>query len=197
MKKVSGITTRSQGFQNQYQFENAIGTYQVSGIEALLNKQFGTLFSTWISYTYSKNDYTFKSLNNGEPFPNNIDIRHALTFAGTYTYENLKIALGVNWHSGIPNTPPAINDNPTDDVITYTSPNSSNLKDYLRTDFSAWYKFKISDGVEGNFGASIWNLLNHKNIIKTYYVLDDNNTVNKVENESLGFTPNVSLLFKF
>ncbi|MFH4967098.1 TonB-dependent receptor plug domain-containing protein [Gaetbulibacter sp. M240] len=197
LKKVSGITTRSQGFQNQYQFENAIGDYQVTGVEALLNKQFGTLFSTWISYTYSKNDYSFESLNNSESFPNNVDIRHALTFAGTYTYENLKIALGLNWHSGIPNTQPAINDNPNDDVITYASPNSSNLKDYLRTDFSAWYKFKISDGVEGNFGASIWNLLNNKNIIKTYYVLDDNNTVNKVENESLGFTPNVSLLFKF
>ncbi|GAA4280880.1 TonB-dependent receptor plug domain-containing protein [Gaetbulibacter aestuarii] len=196
-KKVTGITTRSQGFQNQYQFINAIGDYTITGVEALLNKQFGTVFSTWVSYTYSNNNYTFDSLNNGASFPNNIDIRHALTFAGTYTYNNLKLALGLNWHSGIPDTPPATNDDPNDNEIAYSSPNSANLKDYLRTDFSARYRFQISDTVEGNFGASIWNLLNNKNIIKTYYVLDDNNNVNKVENESLGFTPNISFMVKF
>ncbi|NCQ58577.1 MAG: TonB-dependent receptor, partial [Flavobacteriales bacterium] len=108
IKYVDGITTRSQGFQNQYQFVNAVGSYQIKGVDFLLNKQFNDLISTWFSYTYSKNDYTFKTLNNGNPFPNNADIRHAISLAGTYTYNNIKLALGLNWHSGKPNTTPVL-----------------------------------------------------------------------------------------
>jgi hypothetical protein len=197
IKKVDGITTRSQGFQNQYQFVNAIGSYEIKGIDVLVNKQFSDIVSTWISYSYSKNNYIFDTLNNGNPFPNNVDIRHALTLAGTYTYNNLKIALGLNWHSGIPNTEPSLNDNSEDNEITYSSPNSSNLDDYLRTDFSATYAFDISDGVKATIGASIWNLLNKKNIINKYYSLDDENEVVPVENQSLGITPNVSFRVRF
>ncbi|RLD25974.1 MAG: TonB-dependent receptor, partial [Bacteroidetes bacterium] len=57
IKEVEGITTRSQGFQNQYQFVNAIGSFRVKGIDFLINKQFQNI-STWFSYSYSKNDYT-------------------------------------------------------------------------------------------------------------------------------------------
>lgn len=197
IKKVDGITTRSQGFQNQYQFVNAIGSYEIKGIDVLLNKQFSDIVSTWISYSYSKNNYTFDTLNNGNPFPNNADIRHALTFAGTYTYRDLKIAIGLNWHSGIPNTEPDLNSSPQDNTITYSSPNSSNLDDYLRTDFSATYAFDISDGVKATIGASIWNLLNKNNIINKYYSLDNENEVVPVENQSLGITPNVSFRVRF
>ena len=86
LKDVDGITTRSQGFQNQYQFINTIGSYQIKGIDLLLNKQFNNVISSWIGYSFSKNEYTFDTLNNGASFPNNVDIRHALTVAGTYTY---------------------------------------------------------------------------------------------------------------
>ena len=43
IKDVDGITSRSQGFQNQYQFVNVIGKYQVKGIDLLINKQFSSL----------------------------------------------------------------------------------------------------------------------------------------------------------
>lgn len=197
IKKVDGITTRSQGFQNQYQFINSIGSYEIQGLDFLLNKQFGTILSSWISYSYSSNNYIFPSLNNGEKFPNNTDIRHAFSFAGTYTQNDIKLALGLNWHSGKPTTLPDANDDPNDRVITYTSPNSSHLDDYLRVDCSATYAFNISDTARATVGASVWNVLNKKNIINTYYTLDDNNEINTVENESLGITPNVSLRIYF
>ncbi|MCR8668399.1 TonB-dependent receptor [Aestuariibaculum sp. M13] len=197
LKKIDGITTRSQGFQNQYQFVHALGSYDIKGLDVLINKQFGNTVSSWVSYSYSINDYTFDSLNNGQSFPNNTDIRHAISFAGTYTNHNFKFALGVNWHSGKPTTEPDITDSPDDDVITYASPNSSNLKDYLRTDCSATYAFNISDAAKATVGASIWNLLNHSNIINSYYTLDAANNVNKVENHSLGITPNVSFRVRF
>ncbi|SFZ89223.1 TonB-dependent Receptor Plug Domain [Flaviramulus basaltis] len=197
IKKADGITTRSQGFQNQYQFINAIGSYKIKGIDVLLNKQFNNIISSWISYSYSTNNYTFNDLNNGESFPNNADIQHAITFAGTYTNNNIKLAIGLNWHSGKPTTEPSETDDAEDSVITYEKPNSKNLDDYLRADCSATYAFNISDTAKATIGASVWNVLNKRNIINTYYTLDDNDMVNKVENESLGITPNVSFRVNF
>ena len=197
IKKVDGITTRSQGFQNQFQFTNSFGSYEIKGIDVLLNKQFSDVVSSWISYSYSSNNYTFDDLNDGVKFPNNADITHALTFAGTYTNNNIKFAAGLNWHSGIPNTEPSVNDDPADNIISYASPNSSRLDDYLRVDCSATYAFNISDSAKAVLGASIWNLLNKSNIINTYYTLDENNAINTVENKSLGITPNISFRVQF
>ena len=56
IKNLNGITSRSQGFQNQYQFVKAIGKYQIKGLDFLINKQFNNTVSTWLSYSFSKND---------------------------------------------------------------------------------------------------------------------------------------------
>ncbi|GAA4236125.1 carboxypeptidase-like regulatory domain-containing protein [Postechiella marina] len=197
LKNVDGITTQSQGFQNQYQFVKAIGQYKIKGIDFLINKQFSNILSTWLSYSYSKSNYSFNTLNNGDIFPNNSDIRHALSLSGAYTYNDFKLALGLNWHSGKPTTLPDYEAGFSDGVITYQKPNTSNLNDYLRTDCSATYRFDISNKTDAIIGASIWNLLDKKNIINTYYTLDANNNITKVENQSLGITPNVSFRLRF
>jgi len=198
LKEVDGITARSQGFQNQFQFINAIGNYEIKGVDFLINKQFSNVFSTWLSYTYSKNDYTFPTLNDGNPFPNNVDIRQALALSGVYTYRDIKLALGLNWHSGKPTTNTINEDDTlTSGIINYESPNNNNLDDYLRADCSATYDFNISKTAHATIGASVWNILNKKNIINTYYTLDNDNMVTKVENQSLGITPNVSIRVNF
>ena len=63
-------------------------------------------------------------------------------------------------------------------------------------DFSTMYAFDISEKIRGNFGLSVWNILNRKNIINTYYTLVDNESV-KVENPALPLTPNLSLRVYF
>ncbi|MEY8848219.1 TonB-dependent receptor plug domain-containing protein [Psychroserpens sp. XS_ASV72] len=196
IKNVEGITSRSQGFQNQFQLVNDIGKYQVSGIDFLINKQFEP-FSTWLSYSYSNNNYTFENLNNNISFRNNLDIRHAATFAGTYTLDNLKLALGFNWHSGKPFTLPTEDQNTNSNIITYKAPNSSNLDNYFRTDVSTTYKFKFGEKINAQIGASIWNLFDRKNIINTYFAKDENGNVITIENQSLGITPNVSFRVQF
>jgi hypothetical protein len=194
-KHVDGITTRSQGFQNQYQFINAIGSYNIKGIDFLINKQFQDI-SAWLSYSYSKNNYTFPELNDGITFPNNVDIRHQLTVAGTYTINQLKVALGLNWRTGKPTT--SISDNNTNDVkINYNSPNAENLSDYWRSDFSATYEVKLSKKMKGYFGASVWNIFNTKNVLNAYYIRDSDNNIVEIENISLGITPNVSFRISF
>ena len=196
LKDVDGITTRSQGFQNQYQFVNAVGSYRIKGLDFLINKQFNNI-SAWFSYTYSKNDYTFNDLNIGMPFPNNADIEHALTFAGTYAYNNFKFAIGVNWRTGKPFTEPDAQTPLMNNSINYNAPNSSNIEDYLRADLSTTYTFKIGYTSDAIIGFSLWNVLDKTNIINTYYTIDDSDMVTKIENQSLGITPNVSFRVSF
>lgn len=193
-KKVDGITTRGQGFQNQYQFVNAIGNYQVFGADFLINRQFDK-GSAWLSYSYSENDYTFNSLNDGNPFPNNLDITHNLTFAGTYTINRFNFALGVNWHSGRPTT--LLQDStPVNGTPNFGRPNQHQLEDYFRTDFSSTYSFDISKTSKGKVGLSIWNLFNQKYTLSRYYSVN-NNSINTIEKTALGMTPNVSFRITF
>ena len=196
LKEVEGITARSQGFQNQYQFLNTIGSYTVKGFDFLVNKQFENV-STWLSYSFSKNNYSFPELNFGDEFPNNSDIRHAATFGGTYSLNNFKLALGLNWRSGKPFTKPDPDGPVSNAFINYSRPNGSNLEDYLRIDLSGTYNFKLGSKTDAIVGFSLWNVLDKKNTINTYYVLDDTATISKIENRSLGITPNASFRVQF
>ncbi|WP_179335892.1 TonB-dependent receptor plug domain-containing protein [Winogradskyella costae] len=195
-KGVNNITARSQGFQNQFQFTNDIGHYIVKGIDFLINKRFSD-FSTWLSYTYSKNDYHFNEINNSKSFPNTIDLRHAVNSSFTYNSEKLKIGIGFNWHSGRPFTAPIelqIDNNAT---IEYNTPNSSRLDDYFRTDISAIYKMKLSRGTNAEIGASIWNIFNQTNTINRFYTLNSEDVIIEVNNKSLKLTPNLSFRVNF
>ncbi|WP_168800743.1 TonB-dependent receptor plug domain-containing protein [Psychroserpens sp. NJDZ02] len=194
LKTVDGITSRSQGFQNQYQYIDALGQYNVKGVDLLINKQLDA-FSTWVSYSYSHNNYTFSDLNNSAAFPSNFDIAHQINFGSTYNWQQLKLAFGVNWHSGKPFTQPDSTNPNTGNTINYQAPNSSRLQAYLRADLSATYQFKLGKN-KAVVGASIWNILDQENILNTYYTID-NNQISKVKNVSLGITPNISFRVKF
>ncbi|SNZ01626.1 TonB-dependent receptor [Flagellimonas pacifica] len=199
-KKVDGISTSTQGFQNQNQFNGEIGSYDVKGMEFLINKK-GNNYSTWLSYTYNKNDYTFETIVPNS-FPNNLDIRHTLTFAGTYSYKNLQVGLGANFRSGKPFTEPQDGDLALDTSIfpvqiNYKSPNSSQLPDYIRVDASAIYKFNIGRAVKANAGVSVLNITNRKNSLNKYYRVTEDNEIEAVESISLGITPNVSFRLHF
>ncbi len=199
-KFVDGISTATQGFQNQDQFNGEIGSYDVKGIEFLINRR-TTQLSTWLSYAYNLNKYTFEDINPNR-FPNNLDISHTLTFASTYTYNKLKLGAGINYRTGRPYTKPvagsdAVNTTVFPNTINYETPNSSRISDYLRVDASAMYDYDISTKIKATVGASVLNVLNKKNILNTYYRLDENNQIETVENISLGFTPNFSFRLQF
>ena len=194
-KNVDGITTRSQGFLDQNQFVNEIGEYSVHGLEFLLNKR-NNRFSSWLSYTYGKNDYRFNNLT-PQVFPNIADIRHSIVLAGTYTVNRFKLALGLNWRSGrpftIPNPGNPVNRNVVPAEINFSSPNGENLDDFLRTDVSATYTFKLGNRGKATLNASVLNILNNENTINTYFRLTDTTErLQQVDSRSLGITPNLS-----
>ncbi|WP_075340920.1 TonB-dependent receptor plug domain-containing protein [Tenacibaculum agarivorans] len=203
-KVVNGINSKSQAFQtnllqdtsnNLLNFEKLsdIGSYRAKGIDILIHKKIKNI-KTWLSYSYTTNDYFFDNLNKGERFPNNIDIRNVINLAGTYTYNNFDFALGFNWHSGKPFTPAiGVNNN---NRINYEPINSGRLKDYLRLDTSVNYNFKIGN-LDATSGISIWNILDRKNVLGAYYTLNNNFELVRNENTSLGLTPNLSFRVKF
>lgn len=202
-KEVSGITTSNQGFQNQFQFVRATGNYTANGLEFVFNKK-ARRFSTWVSYLFMQNDYTFETLIPSE-FPNNIDIRHSATVAGSYSLNKFKLALGINWHSGKPYTIPILGDEIIEvngqDSIQYDIPNNERLLDYFRADFSAEYLWGISQRVDAKVNVAVLNLLNKENTLNIRYALDADDAgesrVNQVEEISLGLTPNISIQVLF
>jgi len=198
-KEVNGISTETQGFQNPFQFGGEIGKYEVKGLEFLINKK-TVDYSIWFSYAYNLNDYYFEDLIPNK-FPNNLDIRHTFTLAGTYTYDNFKFGIGLNYRTGKPFTEP-LAENPINTTffpsrINYSEPNSSRLPEYLRADISAIYDFDISPNVQGSLGASLLNVSNRINILDTYYRLNEADEIETIESVSLGLTPNVSFRVRF
>ena len=199
-KNVDGISTSTQGFQNPYQFSGEIGSYDVKGVELLINKK-GDNYSTWLSYAYNKNDYTFDSIV-PQSFPNNLDIRHTVTFASTYTYKDLKLSIGLNYRTGKPFTEPVEGDEGLDQNyypprINFQSPNNSRLPEYFRADASAIYNFQISRTIRANAGLSILNFTDRKNTLNKYYRVNEDDEIETIENFSLGITPNVSFRISF
>lgn len=199
-KEVEGVSTATQGFQNEDQFNGEIGSYTIKGAEFLVNYK-NARFSSWLSYAFNNNTYFFEDITPNE-FPNNLDIRHTLTLASTYNYRNLKLGLGLNYRSGKPYTEPqegtgAINTTVFPNTINYQSPNSSRLPNYLRADASLIYNFQLSNSVKATAGASILNLLGKRNVLNTYYRLNDQDEIETVESISLGLTPNISFRVSF
>jgi hypothetical protein len=193
-KNVDGITTQSQGFQNQYEFIKSHGAYEAYGLDFLLRKRIDT-FNSWLSYAFMNNQYTFPDLSDTS-FPSNYDITHALTFGTSYTINKLKIAAGLNWHSGKPTTSPVEGNEIVDGEVNYGSTNSNNLNEYLRLDVSSVYEFKLGSKTRAEVGASVWNILNNENVINNFYRIN-NETVTETKQSSLGISPNALIRVYF
>jgi hypothetical protein len=202
-KNVEGINSANLGFRNQFQNAKAIGEYDVKGVEFSLGKKLKN-FSTWLSYTYTDNQYNFPTLY-PETFRSNLDVTQALGAAVTYGIKNLTFSLGVNYNSGLPFTPVnnqnVVIDNNGTPSISFLAPNSDTLNAYFRSDFSTKYEFKLDETFRGNLNLALLNIFNTENQLSRFYQIssDENgvNSINEVSTKSLGFTPNISFQLLF
>jgi hypothetical protein len=192
IKKVKGITSSSQGFQNQFEYIRSTGDYEIYGLDFLFNKRLGN-FNLWLSYSLAKNEYYFPEFT-PSVFPNNIDVRHIVSGGASYHTRKFQLSTGMNWRTGKPYTEPL---SVSGGEILYYPPNTSRLDAYLRVDISAKYKIRISNRVGAELGASIWNLLNKQNILNIFYKLDSDSEINEVQQYALGFTPNIMFRINF
>jgi len=199
-KKVNGITTSGQGFQDQLELRNDIGSYTVIGSEFLVQKQFRN-FYTWLSYSFNNNNYRFDSFS-AEKFPSSFQIGHTINTAAIYEWKSLKLALGSKWFTGRPVTPPLssqpILNASSQPEIVYTAPNSDNIENFFQINFSASYVIKATEKSQLQLGISVLNIFNRKNIINRYYRINSNtNTTEVVNTYALERTPNALIRFSF
>ena len=199
-KKVKGITSDGQGFQNQFEFVPATGSYNVTGTEVLLQKSFKRFYS-WVSYSYNNNEYDFEAFTPSQ-FPNNFEISHAVAAAGIYEWNKLRIAIGAKWRTGKPTTQPegfTIDpNNPANSQIFYGEPNNTNLDDYLQVNFSASKTWAFGKKTLFTVSGSVLNILDKENLLnRNYRINTANNSVESVDTYSLGFTPNLLLKIVF
>lgn len=194
-KKVTGISSRSQNFQNQLELLKINGEYNVLGSEILIQKQISNLI-TWLTYTYTNNNYTFNDFTPSK-FPNNFENKHQLNAGIIYDYKNLKLAIGAHWFTGRPTTLP-VSTFSVNNEIAYTEPNSSRLDDYFQVNLSAGYTMNIGKKSKLQMGASVQNLFDNQNVINQYFRINANtNAVEKVNTYGLERTPNAFLRFTF
>jgi hypothetical protein len=198
-KKVTGITTTGQAFQNQLETIEAVGNYTVIGTEFLVQKQFRNLYA-WLSYTWNDNKYEFPTLENiPTVFPSNFAIDHTINSAVIYEWKNTKIALGSKYFTGRPVTTPLYNaPQTTDDTlqIVYSEPNSENLDSFFQVNFSASRQWELTKKIKFQLGVSVLNIFNNRNIINRYYRINpETENIEVVNTYSLARTPNVTIKF--
>lgn len=199
-KKVKGITTYGQAFQDQLELVQQQGSYTIVGTEFLVQKQFKGFYA-WLSYTWNDNNYSFNGIT-PDRFPSNFEIKHTVNSAAIYEWHNFKIALGSKWYTGKPVTLPlntvAADIAPNATGIAYASPNSDNIGNFFQVNFSASYTCKIRDKVRLQLGVSVLNIFNRRNIINRYYRLNNTSDAIEVVNTySIERTPNalIKLIF--
>ncbi len=199
-KKVRGITTNGQAFQDQLERIQTSGRYTVYGTDFVVQKQFDDFYA-WLSYTWNNNNYSF---NGVEPrkFPSNFELAHTINSAVIYEWNSLKIALGGKWFTGRPFTTPLANapiySSSGIPSISYRDPNSNTIGNFLQIDFSASYTWKLTDKTNLQFGAAVLNIFNRRNTINAYYRINsDRNGIEMVNTFALERTPNALLKFSF
>ncbi|TAI48094.1 TonB-dependent receptor [Flagellimonas allohymeniacidonis] len=194
-KSVDGITTQSQGFQDRYEFARTSGSYDATGLDLLIRKQFGKN-SLWLSYSYLNSEYFFEQLPETR-FPSNFDITHAMTLGANYTLGELLIAAGLNWRTGKPKTRPVPNAEIVDGEVNYDITNGERLDDYLRLDVSGKYEFSWGENKSVQVGVAVWNVLNRENTINSFYRANPLGEAQQFLQSSLRITPNASVRLIF
>lgn len=170
------------------------------GLEFLVQKKFGN-FNGWVCYTRGKVEYTFPDFDDGDPFPAKQDKTNEVKVIGSYETGNWSFSASWIYSTGLPYTAPesqyfiTLLNGETQSYIHVSEKNSYRFPDYHRLDLSASYKFR-NKSFDGEFGLSIFNLYNRKNIWYKKYDL----TVSPIEITNvnmLGITPTLFIKLNF
>jgi len=175
-----------------------MGTGIAEGIDFLLQKKRGNL-TGWAGYTLSKVEYDFPGLNNGNPFLADHDRTHEIKLVGTLSKGSWNFAATWVYATGRAYTSPESQYNLTmldGAQFTYihvSDKNANRLPSYQRLDLSVSRRFDFTAWYL-DFGGSIFNAYNHKNVWYKEYNLDASPIV-ITDMMMLGFTP--TLYFRF
>ncbi|CAL2074667.1 TonB-dependent receptor domain-containing protein [Tenacibaculum sp. 190524A02b] len=190
-KTSDGLTSFTAGTENTLSgFYSGKG--DVVGVDFLIRKRFNN-YNTWINYSYSKTDFRFDEVNNGNSFPSDFDVRNNFLWVHNLKLGNFDFSLSWVLKTGTPFTPVSLN-NETNKA-TFGEINSKRLPSYHKLDFSSGYSFNIDKKGKwrGKLGVSLLNVYDKVNVLSRrneVLITDDKHRINTVEDISLGITPN-------
>ncbi|HEY4784637.1 MAG TPA: TonB-dependent receptor, partial [Bacteroidales bacterium] len=210
--KFNGLSTIKQSSDQSLmslQKDFFTGTGTSRGVDVFLYKKTGW-YNVWISYSFNKAENTFSALNNGKTFPADNDQRHEFKIANIFNYKQWTFSAVWIYGSGKPYT--GDNNgfflNLPDGTQRFFQPdpvpNALRLPSYHRMDVSCSYLMK-SSWCNARIGVSIINLYDHRNTRSQYdntLVTYDKNgqqtwVINRINTNSLGFTPNCFFTITF
>jgi len=171
LKKVNHISSRSQGFQNQFETLDIAGNYTVQGLELLAQKQWRYI-TGWLNFHLNRSEYYFRDLSPAK-FKNNYETPLALRSGVVYDDKKWQLAIGALWLTGRYYTEPVSRIPGIDDkgnlYINYSDPNGSQLEDLFQLNLSGSFVLPLGTRLRAKSGFSIQNCLNASTRINTTY----------------------------
>tara|TARA_A100000171_G_C2135555_1_gene149895 strand:+ start:955 stop:3633 length:2679 start_codon:yes stop_codon:yes gene_type:complete len=165
---VSHMFEQSMPNDTQPLVTESVGEEKIRGLDVLIQKKIGP-YHGWLSYTRSKSSSIYPQINDGQSIPSRLDQRNEAKFVHVLEFKKFNVSATFLYGSGRPFFKPELNfirDN-GGTAINYEILNLNKtverLPTYHRLDISAALKFENED-VRGDFGISILNAYNHKNI---------------------------------
>ncbi len=165
---VSHMFDQSMPNDTQPLVTESVGEEKIRGLDVLIQKKIGP-YHGWLSYTRSKSSSIYPQINDGQSIPSRLDQRNEAKFVHVLEFQKFNVSATFLYGSGRPFFKPELNfirDN-GGTAINYEILNLNKtverLPTYHRLDISAALKFENED-VRGDFGISILNAYNHKNI---------------------------------
>ena len=178
-----------------------IGNSDSRGLDFFLQKSTGK-HTAWVSYSLSKVEHTFTSLNDGNPYPASHDQLHEINVVNTVRLGHWDLAGTWIYGSGRPFTMPDEED--PQKLFDRENVNQHRLPSYHRLDLTAKYNFNLGS-MSGDLGVSILNVYNRKNVkLRRFAALDQTTNapdsaplVIALDQQLLGITPNLFLNLRF
>ncbi len=200
LKNIDGLTSFTNGFTSTSE-EFSEGESKIIGVDFLLKKKIDN-YRVWLGYTFNDIEYTFPEIQ-ASAFPGNNDVTHNFNISNSLSSRSWDFSLGWSYRTGAPFTPADSFDASTGD-IDFAAVNSGRLPDHHRLDASIRYKFtfKKNTAIRGSLGISFKNIYARQIPISVSYRVDEDpatgsGELNRIEQLSLGFTPNATLRIFF
>ena len=202
LKELDGLSSRAYDFEDAMDGNPLIGSANVMGLDIMIKKRYRK-WRSWLSYSVSKNDLSFKRLSIID-FPSDFDQRHVLSFNNQIDVYPFRLALGLNYASGLPYTVmesfqrTSKPNEPFEYTANYGPINGERLSANTEINISAQYKFEPKNqNWTGEVSFSVTNLLDAENLFSRTYDVDSpkNQTpfIDILDKRNLPFTPNVGL----
>ena len=204
-KKRDGLTSNLSTFRSNIEEDFEQGTGTSWGIDFLLKKRWGK-FLSWMTYSYSRTNYTVNNDFENFTFRAPHDRPHSFSFVNQINSDKWNFSVQWSIASGIVYTEAlGLIEEEEDDFnpeYDLEEINNSRLPISHRLDFSVMYKLFSKGAYQGKFGLSLLNVYNNENIMsREYYAVfdeeEDEHELQIRDRAMLRFTPNLVFRISF